>query len=145
MKYLGKQITKKESVKKHTEHIKSNEICFATSDGNCFIGDRAPNTAHSHASLFNPSLLVFDLHSKDDVSDRNSGANPARRGRDSQETAEETVELTLKELMKLKAVDLQAKATEMGVEFETDANKRTIANAILDSVENTETEETTAE
>jgi hypothetical protein len=36
--------------------------------------------------------------------------------------------------MKLTVSVLKAKATELEVEFESDANKRTIANAIIDSV-----------
>jgi hypothetical protein len=137
MEYIGKQISKKESVAKHAEHIKENEICFATSDGNCFAGAKAKNTAHSHSALYKPALLVFDLHSKDESDDRNSEEKPAHRGRESQETESNNggdVELTLESLMKLTVSVLKAKATELEVEFESDANKRTIANAIIDSV-----------
>lgn len=69
MKYTGKETSKKELLKNHSELVKSNNYCFGTSDGNCFVGDRSKNLAYSHAALYKPSLNVFDLKAKDMTQD----------------------------------------------------------------------------
>ena len=113
MKYIGKELTKEESAKKHSEHIKNNEIVFATSDGNAFVGDRAKSFAHSHAASYRPALLVFNLKEVDEAA------------------REQTKDERFKELNRLTAPKLKELATEMNVEFESDANKTTVANLII--------------
>ncbi len=61
MKYTGKEVSKKESAKKHAAHIKSGESVFATSDGNAFVGSNARGKAHSHAANYRPALKVYDM------------------------------------------------------------------------------------
>ena len=68
---------------------------------------------HSHAASYRPALQVTDLKEIGEV--------------DETPTADER----FKELNKLKADELKAFATELGVEFESDANKATVANAII--------------
>lgn len=113
MKYIGQELTKEESTKKHSEHINKNEIVFATSDGNAFVGDRAKSFAHSNAASYRPALLVFDLKEEN------------------AESGVQTPEERFKELNKLTAPLLKELATELNVEFESDANKATVANAII--------------
>ena len=117
MKYTGKEISKKESVKKHAEHIKKNDVVFATSDGNAFIGSRAKSVAHSHAANYRPALDVFDLKNES-----------AESGSDT------TEEVTLTSLMKLTAPNLKLEADKLEVVYESDANKETVANAILEKL-----------
>jgi len=116
MKYEGKEVNKKESIKTHSDHIKSNDFVFATSDGNCFVGDRAKSTAYSHAANYRPALLVFNLKGEKESNDESGD------------------EITFEKLMKLTAPKLKEKATELNVEFESDANKATIAEAIIESL-----------
>ena len=119
MKYTGKETTKKELLKKHANHVKDNDNCFATSDGNCFVGLKAKSLAYSHAALYRPNLNVFNLNEKGTKNDVEIEA----------ETTEG--EMTIDSLMKLSSKDLKEKADELGVDYESDSNKRTIANSIL--------------
>lgn len=128
MEYTGEQVSKKASLKKHASHIKQNTECFATSDGNCFIGDRARNLAYSHAALYRPALNVFDLKEKgteideiiEDVAEEVIV-----------EAIEEFATVTIESLMSMSAKELRIEADKMGLEYENDFNKRTIAKLIL--------------
>jgi hypothetical protein len=62
MKYTGKEINKKESLKKHSSHLKNGGVVFATSDGNAFVGANAKGMAYSHAANYRPSLTVYPLN-----------------------------------------------------------------------------------
>lgn len=61
MKYTGKEVSKKESAKKHSNHVKSGETVFATSDGNAFVGANARGQAYSHAANYRPALKVYEM------------------------------------------------------------------------------------
>jgi len=61
MKYTGKEVSKKESEKKHSIHVKSGEPVFATSDGNAFVGSNARGKAQSHAANYRPALKVYEM------------------------------------------------------------------------------------
>ena len=62
MKYTGKEINKKESLKKHSSNLKNGGVVFATSDGNAFVGANAKGMAYSHAANYRPSLTVYPLN-----------------------------------------------------------------------------------
>lgn len=125
MKYTGEEISKKDSLKKHADLIKENDVVFATSDGNAFIGERAKTNAYAHCANYRPCLHVFDL--KNDAPDTSNDAGGSGDG------GEE--EVTVKSLMKkYNAVDLQAEADKIGATYETDANKATVAQSILDKL-----------
>ena len=61
MKYTGKEINKKESLKKHSSHLKNGGVVFATSDGNAFVGSNARGQAYSHAANYRPALKVYEM------------------------------------------------------------------------------------
>ena len=133
MKYTGEQISKKASLKKHAGHVKDNDNCYATSDGNCFIGDRAKGLAYSHAALYRPALNVFDLKAKGIAKDETIEEAVEVETIESIEEVVETVEeVTIESLMQMSANELKKEAAGMGIEYENDSNKRTIAKLILD-------------
>ena len=138
MKYIGTEISKADSVKKHAEHIENNDIVYATSDGNAFVGDRAKPTAYSHAANYRPALHVFPLKGIDPAE---AAAAAAAEGA----TEEKSTAITMESLMKLTKPKLVVEALAINAPHESDNNKDSIAQSILDTLANPPVEKTPEE